>query len=186
MLSSVGTILTLSLIMKNRLINLQNVKSCVYVYFIFMFKKRCKASKILSLCVICQNKSSPNLAIFSICQIKSQPNIPFWPFAKFNPCQNFNPIKVASTPNYIYSKLGFLSLSSLYLKVHSIRVENLIFCPSGKRTETAVVQLWCTNHQAKGMQVNMISCNSLILILHFRIVTQLTFYFPEAMQHTHS
>ena len=53
-----------------------------------MLKKRCKALKNLSLCVIRQNKSPPNLAIFSIRQIKSSPNIPFWPFTKFNPRQN--------------------------------------------------------------------------------------------------
>ena len=108
MLSSVETLLALLLMMKNRLINLQNIKSYVYIFFYFHVKKHCKTLKNLSLCVIRQTKSLPNLAIFSIRQNKSRPNlaifsirqikfslnIPFWPFAKFNPSK-FNLIKVS-------------------------------------------------------------------------------------------
>ena len=98
-LSSVQMLLTLLLMIKNRMINRQIL--CLY-FFIFMLKKRCKTLKNLPLYIIYQNKSPPNLAIFSIHQNKSQPNlaifsirqfksspnIPFWPFTKFNPRQN--------------------------------------------------------------------------------------------------
>ena len=78
---------------------------------------------------------------------------------------------IASTPNYIYSKSGFLTLPSLVFIIVGLQYQSRKFriLSFRKRTETDVVHHWCTNHQATSMQIHLkyyIYYNNLILIIN--------------------
>ena len=58
-----------------------------------------------------------------------------------------------------------------------------MFCPTAKRTWKTALESCYANHQATNIHLLQLSYNSLFPILNSWSVTQLTFHFPQAIQH---